>query len=54
MKRCPFGKKASYHDEEQAKEAIKTMKYKGVKEFKEAKVYRCPKCFMYHITTKGY
>lgn len=52
MKKCPFGGKTCYHDEDEAKEARKTLKYKS--NLPELRIYQCPKCKKYHLTSKGY
>ena len=49
--------KVAYKTEEQAKEARKTLKYKYGKFInaeRKAKIYKCPNCFKYHLTTTGY
>jgi len=50
--KCPFGGKVCYHDETEAKEARKTLKYKA--KWYNIKIYRCPKCHKYHLTHTGY
>lgn len=56
--RCPNGGKVSYRSEDQAKEARKTLRYKKgdtrMANINKAKIYKCPNCWNFHLTTKGY
>lgn len=54
MNKCPNGGKVCYNSEDQAKEARKTLKYKGRTPMGKAKVYQCTNCWKYHLTTTGY
>lgn len=50
--KCPFGGKSCYRNEAEAKEARKTLKYK--EKWENIKIYRCPKCKKFHLTSTGY
>lgn len=46
---CPWGGKASYTSENQAKAARNSINRKG----KEMRIYRCPNCYNYHFTSRN-
>lgn len=53
MMKCPNGGKVAYYNEEQAKEARKSLRYR-VDRMIERKVYQCPYCKRWHLTSSKY
>lgn len=54
--KCPNGGKVCYKSEELAKEARKTILYKrkDMNHISGSRIYNCPACKYYHLTTTGY
>jgi len=50
---CSHGSKVGYSNEDQAKEARKTLKWRTGK-MGNTKIYKCPYCKRFHLTSKGY